>query len=100
VRLVRPDQIAHRRDQAVGDDLDVEVGDPRVRVRLLQAERVERDREADRRVGLQVAEDRLRVRRLPRQHVGGPDRVPGVRSEPHEVHLSDVLVPLAAVGRT
>jgi hypothetical protein len=43
-----------------------------VRVGLLEAERVERHRESGRRVGLQVAEDGLRVLPLPREQVRGP----------------------------
>jgi len=89
-------QVSYGIDEAVGDDLHVKVGDPRVRVRLLQAERVERHGEPRRRVGLQVAEDRLRVGRLPGQDVRGPDRVAGVRAEPHEEHLADVVGPPGA----
>jgi hypothetical protein len=67
------------------------VGDPGVRVGLLEAERVERHRESGRRVGLQVAEDSLRVLPLPREQVRGPDGITRMGTKAHEVHRPDVL---------
>jgi hypothetical protein len=91
VPLVVADVLADGADQAVLDDVEVQVGDPGVRVGLLEAERVERHRESGCRVGLQVAEDRLRVLPLPREQVRGPDGITRMGAETHEVHRPDVL---------
>lgn len=99
--LVVADVVTDRADQAVLDDVEVQVGDPGVRVGLLEAERVERHREPGRRVGLQVAEDGLRVLPLPREQVRGPDGITGMGSKTHEVHRPDVLrrPPVGLVAR-
>ena len=89
--LAVADVLADGADEAVLDDVEVQVGDPGVRVGLLEAERVERHRESGRRVGLQVAEDGLRVLPLPREQVRGPDGITRMGTEAHEVHRPDVL---------
>lgn len=89
--LAVADVVADRADQAVLDDVEIQVGDPGVRVGLLEAERVERHREPGRRVGLQVAEDGLRVLPLPREQVRGPDGITRMGAKTHEVHRPDVL---------
>jgi len=83
--------LADGADQAVLDDVEVQVGDPGVRVGLLKAEWVERHREPGGRVGLEVAEDGLRVLPLPREQVRGPDRITRMGAKAHEVHRPDVL---------
>src|ERR1044071_5370469 len=55
----RGDKRADRADEAVLDDVNVEVGDAGVGVGLLEAEWVERHRDPGRRIRLQVTEDRL-----------------------------------------
>jgi len=52
VTLAVADVLADGANQAVLDDVEVQIGDPGVRVGLLEAERVERHREPGRRVGL------------------------------------------------
>jgi hypothetical protein len=99
VPLAVADVLADGADEAVLDDVEVQVGDPGVRVGLLEAERVERHRESGRRVGLQVAEDGLRVLPLPREQVRGPDGITRMGTEAHEVHRPDVLR-RAVVSRT
>ena len=89
--LAVADVFADGADEAILDDVEVQVGDPGVRVGLLEAERVERHRESGRRVGLQVAEDGLRVLPLPREQVRGPDGITRMGAETHEVHRPDVL---------
>ncbi len=89
--LAVADVLADGADQAVLDDVEVQVGDPGVRVGLLEAERVERHREPGGRVGLQVAEDGLRVLPLPCEQVRGPDGITRMGAKPHEVHRPDVL---------
>jgi len=96
VPLAVADVLTDGADEAVLDDVEVQVGDPGVRVGLLEAERVERHREPGRRVGLQVAEDGLRVLPLPREQVRGPDGITRTGAETHEVHRPDVLRRLPA----
>jgi hypothetical protein len=91
VPLAVADVLTDGADQAVLDDVEVQVGDPGVRVGLLEAERVERHRESGRRVGLQVAEDGLRVLPLPREQVRSPDGITRMGTKTHEVHRPDVL---------
>jgi hypothetical protein len=91
VPLAVADVLPNGADQTVLDDVEVQVGDPGVGVGLLETERVERHREAGRRVGLQVTEDGLRVLPLPREQVRGPDGITRMGAKTHEVHCPDVL---------
>jgi len=52
VTLAVADVLADGANQAVLDDVEVQIGDPGGRAGLLEAERVERHREPGRRVGL------------------------------------------------
>src|SRR5690348_10180198 len=85
-----PDLMADRVDQVILNDIEIQVGNTRVVVGLLQAIRVERDGEASDRIGEQITEHDLCVTLLAIEQVYSPHRIAGSGSEADEVHRPHV----------